>query len=157
MPPQDANPTPSFGGFGLKTRLSPRGIGVATIQYLEADLRSRNALHSLVGEIADGLVQEIKNRSLEDVPGEANPADDFASIVAKEVAMEVTQRLPMPTSDSATPDHGVQDRLAALESRLEKFTAGSGGSSKGEPETSLPNLKYAKSKPESTEGHRWTA
>ena len=124
---------------------------MGTIQYLEAALRSRNALQGLVDEIADGLVQELKNRSTEDDPGKSKAADEFASKVAKEVAMEVTQRLPMPIPGSATAGHGVQDRLAALESRLEKLTKGSGEPAKGGPETSLPNLKYAKSKYQNVE------
>ena len=111
----------------------------------------QNALHSLVDEIADGLIREIKTRSSEGVPGEAKAADEFASIVAKEIAMEVTQRLPNPISTPTTAGHGVQRRLAALESRLEKLTGGSRESSKGDPESGLPNLKYAKSKYQNVE------
>ena len=109
-------------------------------------MRSRNALHSLVEEIADGLVQEIRNRSSEDVSGKANAADEITSIVAKEIALEVTQRLPMPASGSATANRHDQDRLTALENRLEKLAAGTGQSSKSAQDISLPNLKYAKSK-----------
>ena len=90
---------------------------MGTIQYLEAALRSRNALQGLVDEIAGGLVQELKNRSSEDDPCESKDADELASKLAKEVAMEVTQRLPTPIPSSATAGHGVQDRLTALESR----------------------------------------
>ena len=109
-------------------------------------MRSRNALHSLVEEIADGLVQGIRNRSSEDVSGKAEAADEIASIVAKEIALEVTQRLPMQASGSPTANHHDQDRLTALENRLEKLAAATGQSSKSDPDNSLPNLKYAKSK-----------
>ena len=114
-------------------------------------MRVRSALHRLVEEIADGLIQEIKNHSLVDDHGEFKAADEFASIVAKGVAMEVTGRLSMPTTGVASSGHGVDDRLAALENRLEKLTKGSRESSKGDPETSLPNLKYAKSKYQNVE------
>ena len=126
-------------------------MGVGTLHYSEAALPLRNALHSLVDEIAAALVQEIKTRSSEGVPGESKATDEFASIVAKEIALEVTQRLPIPISDPATAGQGVQRRLAALESRLEKLTGGSRESSKGEPGSGHSNLKYAKSKYQNVE------
>ena len=42
--------------------------------------------------------------------------------------------------------NGAQQRLAALERRLEKLTEQAGEPSQGDSVTNLPNLKYAKSK-----------
>ena len=114
-------------------------------------MHSRNALHSLVEEIAEGLFQEIKNSSSEDVPGVAKLSDELASTVAEEVAMAVTQRLPMPISGSAADGTGFRARFAVVESRLDKLIKGSRESSKGDSPASQPNLKYAKSKYQNVE------
>ncbi len=65
--------------------------------------------------------------------------------------MELTKQLPMATSSHATEGHGVQQRLAALESRIEKLARQSGKPSQADPTTNLPNLKYAKSKYQNVE------
>ena len=114
-------------------------------------MRSQNALHTLVEEIAEGLFQEIKSRSLDDVPGEAAVSDEPVSTVVDEVALEVTQNLPAPVPGSAAVGGSVQERLALLESRLEKLTKGARESSKGDSQAKLPNLKYAKSKYQNVE------
>ena len=106
----------------------------------------KEALHSLVQEVADGLVHEIRALCAEDIPTMNKPTLEIADTMAKEVAMEVAQELPVPTSNPVNAGYNPQQRLAALERQLEKLTERSGESSQGDSVTNLPNLKYAKSK-----------
>ena len=106
----------------------------------------KEALHSLAKEVADGLVQEIRTLCSEDIPTMTKPTYEIADAMAKEIAMEVAQQLPMPTSSPDKAGYSAQQRLAALESRLEELTEQTGESSQDDSVTNLPNLKYAKSK-----------
>jgi len=102
----------------------------------------RKTIQGLAEEIAGNLIQELRSWAADEIP----PAAGAAGELAGHPAEEIPQRLPVLSSAGGETGHGVQDRLLALENRLEEMAERSEGPSAGGETAKFPNLKYAKSK-----------
>ena len=123
----------------------------------------RRKMKGLADEIADSLIQELRNRAAAGSSDEEVPSPDMADEAAENepdednrtlpvVSQGTSPAVPQAASVEAGPmDTGIQARIGALETRMEALVKSiTEGSPRGEG-TNLPNLKYAKPKYQNVE------
>jgi len=135
----------------------------------------RTKMRGLADEIADSLIQELRNRAAEESSYEEGTSHEMANeavenepeeeIRSRPVVSQATssatspeeEHLTLPvvsqkTSTGAAPmDTGVQARIGALETQLEALAKRITEAFQSGEGTNLPNLKYAKPKYQNVE------
>ena len=112
-------------------------------------------LESVADNIAGTLIREIVGSQRQETVADQQiarpPYQDMVDNLAKMVGQEVASWMERVNADSGGEVRAVLNRLLEVEKKLEKLSSELDSVSSNKESTSLPNLKYAKSKYQNVE------